>query len=209
MLYWRLEEFPPRIPEWVIWCQSWGPTGGTSPAVLLCLAIHTPRLKHYSFPKRSMIGQPPSPPSQIHKGNNHIQKSVRPTVLYLAAQSCLTLCSPMDYSPPGFSVHRDSPGKNTGVGCHALLQGIFPNQGSNPGFPRWRWILYCLSHQGDPGTPPNKPQMLSRQYIIHQSFHLIFHEHLWSTLLSTRGTVVSKANFMKPPSTIGDRFYFF
>ena len=117
-------------------CQSWGPTGGRSPAVLLCLAIHTPRLKHYSFPKRSMIGQPPSPPSQIHKGNNRIQKSVRPTVLYLAAQSCLTLCGPMDYSPPGFSVHRDSPGKNTGVGCHALLQGIFPNQGSNPGFPR-------------------------------------------------------------------------
>ena len=40
---------------------------------------------------------------------------------YLVAQSCLTLCDPMDYSPPGFSVHGDSPGKNTGVGCHALL----------------------------------------------------------------------------------------
>ena len=33
-----------------------------------------------------------------------------------------TLCDPMDYSPPGSSVHEDSPGKNTGVGCHALLQ---------------------------------------------------------------------------------------
>ena len=33
---------------------------------------------------------------------------------------------------PGFSVHGDFPGKNTGVGCHALLQGIFPTQGSNP-----------------------------------------------------------------------------
>ena len=40
------------------------------------------------------------------------------------AQSCLTLCDPMGYSPPGSSVHRDSPGKNTGVGCHALLQGM-------------------------------------------------------------------------------------
>ena len=42
------------------------------------------------------------------------------------------LCNPMDCSPPGSSVHGDSPGKNTGVGCHTLLQGIFPTQGSNP-----------------------------------------------------------------------------
>ena len=34
----------------------------------------------------------------------------------------------MDCSPPGSSVHGDSPGKNTGAGCHALLQGIFPTQ---------------------------------------------------------------------------------
>ena len=51
----------------------------------------------------------------------------------LVAQSCLTLCDPMDCSPPGSSAHGDSPGKNTGVGCHALLQGVFPTQGSNPG----------------------------------------------------------------------------
>ena len=38
-------------------------------------------------------------------------------------QSCLTLCYPMDCSPPGFSVHGDSPGRNTGVSRHALLQG--------------------------------------------------------------------------------------
>ena len=37
-------------------------------------------------------------------------------------QSCPTLCDPMDYSPPGSSVHGDSPSKNTGVGCHVLLQ---------------------------------------------------------------------------------------
>ena len=39
------------------------------------------------------------------------------------------------------------PGKNTGEGCHALLQEIFPNQGSNPGLLCCRWILYHLSHQ--------------------------------------------------------------
>ena len=71
-------------------------------------------------------------------------------VLCLVAQSCLTLFDPMDCSPPGSSVHEDSPGKNTRVGCHALLQGIFPTQGSNPGLLHCRRILYCLSHQGSP-----------------------------------------------------------
>ena len=49
-------------------------------------------------------------------------------------QSCLTLCDPMDCSLPGSSVYGDSPGKSIGMvaGCHALLQGIFLTQGSNP-----------------------------------------------------------------------------
>ena len=64
-------------------------------------------------------------------------------------QSCLTLCNPMDYSPLGSSVHGDSPGKKEcWVGCHALLQGIFPTQGLNPGFPHCRQILYHRNHQG-------------------------------------------------------------
>ena len=49
-------------------------------------------------------------------------------VLFLVTQGCLTLCNPMDCSPLGSSVHGDSPGKNTGVVCHALLQGICPTQ---------------------------------------------------------------------------------
>ena len=49
-------------------------------------------------------------------------------MLWLVAQPCLTLCDPMDSSLPGSSVHRDSPDKNTGVDCHALLQGIFPTR---------------------------------------------------------------------------------
>ena len=53
-----------------------------------------------------------------------------------------TLCNPMDCNPPGFSVHGDSPGKNTEVGCHALLQGILPTQGSNPGLLHCRQIVY-------------------------------------------------------------------
>jgi len=55
----------------------------------------------------------------------------------------------MDYSPPD-SVHGDFSGKNTGVGCHALLQGIFPTQEMNSGLPHGRRIFYHLSHQGSP-----------------------------------------------------------
>ena len=69
-------------------------------------------------------------------------------VLCLVAQSCPALCDPMDCSPPGSTVHGDSPSKNTGVGCHALFQGNFLTQGSNPGLLHCRQILYCLSQQG-------------------------------------------------------------
>ena len=69
-------------------------------------------------------------------------------VLCLEAQSFPTLCDSMDCSLRGSSVHRDSPGKNTGVGCLDLLQGIFSTQGSNPVLLRCRQILYHPSHQG-------------------------------------------------------------
>ena len=69
--------------------------------------------------------------------------------LCLVTQLCPTLCNHMDCSPPGSSVHGNSPGKNTGVGCHGL-QGIFPTQGSNPGLLHCRLVLYHLSHQGSP-----------------------------------------------------------
>ena len=63
-------------------------------------------------------------------------------------QSCPTLQDPMDCSLSGSSVHGDSSGKNTGVGCHALLQGIFPTH------------LLCLLHWqagSIPLAPPWKP----------------------------------------------------
>ena len=68
----------------------------------------------------------------------------------LVAQFCPNLCDPMNYSLLGSSVHGDSPGKKTGVGCHVLFQGIFPTQISNPGLSHCRWILYQLSHKGSP-----------------------------------------------------------
>ena len=53
------------------------------------------------------------------------------------AVACTRLFRPWDFL-----------GKSTGVGCHFLLQGIFPTQGSNPGLPHCRQTLYHLSHQG-------------------------------------------------------------
>ena len=53
----------------------------------------------------------------------------------------------MDCIPPGSSVHGDSPGKNTEVGCHTLIQEIFPTQGWNPGLSHCRQILYRLSQE--------------------------------------------------------------
>ena len=55
----------------------------------------------------------------------------------LVPQFCPNPCNPMDCSLLGSFVHGDSPGKNTGVGCHALLQGIFPTQEWNQG------LLHC------------------------------------------------------------------
>ena len=68
-------------------------------------------------------------------------------------QSCLTLCDPWKCSPPGSSVHGSFPEKNTGMGCHTFLQGIFPTQGSN------LCLLRLLALAGGVLTtePPGKP----------------------------------------------------
>ena len=83
-------------------------------------------------------------------GESHGQRSLEGSspLLCIVAHLCPTLCDPMDCSLPGFSNHGDSPGKNNREGSHALLQGIFPTQGSNPGSPALRRVLYRLSHQG-------------------------------------------------------------
>ena len=73
----------------------------------------------------------------------------------LVAQLCLSLCDPIDYSSLGSSVHGDSPGKNIRMGCHALLQENFPNQGLNPGLLHCRQNLFHLGHQESPQLPQN------------------------------------------------------
>ena len=80
----------------------------------------------------------------IKKGKKELGQRVR-MELYLVA-----LCNHMDCSPPSSSVRGFSPGKNTGVDFYALLQGIFPIQGLNPGLQHCKRNLYWLSHQGSP-----------------------------------------------------------
>ena len=74
--------------------------------------------------------------------------------LGLVAQSCLTLFDPIAYAR--LHCPWNFPGKNTGVSCHSLLQGIFPTQGLNP------CLLHILHWQSDslPLTPPGKPNKI-------------------------------------------------
>ena len=98
------------------------------------------------------------------------------SVTCFVSHSYPTLCDPMDCSQSGSSVLRDSPGNNTAVGYHALLQRIFPTQGSNPGLPHCRWILYWLSHQGSPlGT---------KHHIMVTDLEFIIHPEVWCLITS-------------------------
>ena len=86
-------------------------------------------------------------------------------------QLCPTLCNSMDWSwqPTRLLYPWNFPGKNTGVGCHALLQGLFPIQGLNPGLSHCRWILYQLSHEGKPkNTGVGKLSLLQRIFLTQE-----------------------------------------
>ena len=67
---------------------------------------------------------------------------------------------PHELQPTRLFCPWNSPGKNTGMGCHSLLQGIFPTQGLNQGLLHCRRILCHLSHQGNPNLPKSIPTIL-------------------------------------------------
>ena len=92
-------------------------------------------------------------------------------------QSSPTLCDPVDHNLPGSSVHGDFSGKNTGVGCHALLQGIFLTQGSNLGLLwllHYKWILYHWAA----GKAQDQAIPLLDIYPV-QSSHSVTSDSLW------------------------------
>ena len=68
----------------------------------------------------------------------------------------------------------DAPGKNPGVGCHSLLQGIFPTQGLNLGLLHCRQILYHLNHQGSPLKIQNTSQ-ICMPFLTNAKKKIIYH----------------------------------
>ena len=124
-------------------CQAWVCLWLCAGVCMWCACVNTTAICI-----RSAFFLAPSAKVSCPTNQNKNMDDIEGRVLCLVTQWCPTLCDPMDCSPPGSSVHGDLPGKNTGVGCHALLQGIFPTQRSNPGLPHCRLILYHLSHQG-------------------------------------------------------------
>ena len=88
-------------------------------------------------------------------------------------QLCLTWFDPMDYSPPGSPVHG-IPGKNAGVDCHALLQGIFQTQGLKLHLLRLlHWQVGSL-----PLAPPGKPYLAHNQACVNHFANSIS-RHMW------------------------------
>ena len=84
------------------------------------------------------------------KGRNKQIKPLRLNALFLESESRSVMSNSL--GPHGLHRPWNSPDQNTGLGCCSLLQGIFPTQGSNPGLPHCRQILYQLSHKGSPFT---------------------------------------------------------
>ena len=119
----------------------------------------------------------------------------------IVTQSCTTLCDPMDCISPGSSVHGDSPGKNTGVGCHFLLQG------SNLGLLHWRQILYHLSHRGSrwptsiiyiKSLPAERPQLpIQLGNVFRDIFYMHAYHHLFIHLSSIYPSIHPPIVFQK------------
>ena len=98
--------------------------------------------------------------------------------LVLVAKPCPTLCDPM-VCPWTF------PGKNTGVGCHSLLQGIFPAQGLFQDLLHCRLILYCLSYQRLSGHFANLNKKYERRQIslYHLYMETLKNLHSWTQIV--------------------------
>ena len=109
-------------------------------------------------------------------------------------QLCLTLCNPMDCSPPGrLLCPWDPPGKNTGVGCHALLHGIFLTQGLNP------CLLHLLHWQVGslPLVTPGKPRK-SQTYVSLSPLFLCCSQPLRQLPITCEVSPVSQAWHIGP-----------
>ena len=98
---------------------------------------------------------------------------------------CVCVCVMEYYSALDIRLLCSSnfPGKNTGVCCHFLLQGIFPTQGSNPGLLHCKQILYRLSHLGSPTLNGNY-QLINQHYKLQREL-LNIHSNEKGNIITT------------------------
>ena len=92
--------------------------------------------------------------------------------IHICVLTCAVISNslhPCRLYPTSLLYHGNSPGKNTGVGCHALPQGILPTQGSDPGLPHYRQNLHCLNHQRSPYTYIRSDQIRSVTQFVSDS----------------------------------------
>ena len=127
----------------------------------------------------------------------------------LVPKFCATLFDPMDYSLPGSSVHGISPGKNTGVGCHFLLWGIFLTQGSNPRLLPWQVYSLLLSHQGSPIFTTRFKNSINLEKLLYHSSNLLlfflleencFAMLCWFLLFNNMNQLQLYTLFLEPPT---------
>ena len=108
--------------------------------VLLPQVAWNPMPKSAIFYSTSLLLQNAGP-QDMSQGKKRLTVNMCVCACMLVSQLCPTLWDPMDYSPPGSSVHGNFLRRNTGVGCQFLLQGILPTQELNLGLSHFRQIL--------------------------------------------------------------------
>ena len=105
-----------------------------------------------SFPR--MV---PDQGHQKHPGRQILKMQTLWPVLGLSRSVMSNSLQPQELQPIRLLCPWYSPRNSTGVGCHSLLQGIFPTQELNLCLLHCRWILYCLSHHRSPLWPQSWP----------------------------------------------------
>ena len=154
-----------------------------------CLTFTTPWIAAYQAPPSMGFSRQEYwsglPLASLHNAAAAAAKSL---------QSYLTV-RPHKWQPTRPPCPWDSPGKNTGVGCHFLLQGIFPTQGSNLGLLHCRQILYQLSPQGKPkNTGVGSPSLLQQIFLTQESNQGLLHCRRILYQLSYEGSPVHSYN---------------
>ena len=114
---------------------------------------------------------------------------------------------PLGLWPARFLCPWDSPGKDTGVGCHSLLWEIFLTQGWNLGLLHCRQILYCLSYQGNPGkqvplsySDPSKSKTGSRLSLFPES-RILERQNCWLSRTLLAVSIFPCQDHPSPPSS--------